>query len=90
LSQIIDIGTGYYVEKDIAASKEYFSKKVKFVTEQMEKVQVGGSRVTVVSSTYSDPCVQIGQHFAILGKKRFSTFWKLIIASSPEAGSETV
>jgi prefoldin alpha subunit len=38
--QVIDIGTGYYVEKDIAASKEYFNKKVKYVTEQMEKVQV--------------------------------------------------
>ena len=38
--QLIDIGTGYYVEKDLAASKEYFNKKVKFVTEQMEKIQV--------------------------------------------------
>ena len=28
------------MEKDIAASKEYFNKKVKYVTEQMEKVQV--------------------------------------------------
>ena len=38
--QLIDIGTGYYVEKDISASKDYFNKKVKFVTEQMEKIQV--------------------------------------------------
>ena len=39
------------MEKDIAASKEYFNKKVKYVTEQMEKVQVmlfnsGGSGTT--------------------------------------------
>ena len=38
--KVIDIGTGYFVEKDIEASKEYFNKKVKYVTEQMEKVQV--------------------------------------------------
>nr|CAI5818642.1 unnamed protein product [Callosobruchus analis]CAI5860860.1 unnamed protein product [Callosobruchus analis] len=36
---IIDVGTRYYVEKDIAGAKDYFQRKVKFVTEQMEKVQ---------------------------------------------------
>ncbi|XP_072375317.1 prefoldin subunit 5-like [Diabrotica undecimpunctata] len=36
---IIDIGTRYYVEKDIEGAKDYFQRKVKFVTEQMEKVQ---------------------------------------------------
>nr|CAH7764244.1 unnamed protein product [Callosobruchus chinensis] len=36
---IIDVGTRYYVEKNIAGAKDYFQRKVKFVTEQMEKVQ---------------------------------------------------
>ncbi|CAH1999925.1 unnamed protein product [Acanthoscelides obtectus] len=36
---IIDVGTRYYVKKDIAGAKDYFQRKVKFVTEQMEKVQ---------------------------------------------------
>ncbi|CAH1114371.1 unnamed protein product [Psylliodes chrysocephalus] len=36
---IIDVGTRYYVEKDIEGAKDYFNRKVKFVTEQMEKIQ---------------------------------------------------
>ncbi|VVC88481.1 prefoldin subunit 5 [Leptidea sinapis] len=38
-SVIIDIGTGYYVQKDIDGAKDYFTRKTKFVTEQMEKIQ---------------------------------------------------
>ena len=40
---IVEIGTGYYVEKDIPAAREYFANKVKYVTEQMEKVQAIGN-----------------------------------------------
>ncbi|KAK7084168.1 Prefoldin subunit 5 [Halocaridina rubra] len=36
---LIDIGTGYYIERDIGGAKDYFSRKVKYVTEQMEKIQ---------------------------------------------------
>ncbi|ROT76000.1 prefoldin subunit [Penaeus vannamei] len=36
---LIDIGTGYYVERDVPGAKDYFTRKVKFVTEQMEKIQ---------------------------------------------------
>lgn len=39
---IIDIGTRYYAEKDTDSAKDYFHRKVKFVTEQMEKIQVLG------------------------------------------------
>ncbi|CAG9765526.1 unnamed protein product [Ceutorhynchus assimilis] len=39
---IIDIGTRYYVEKDIPMAKDYFQRKTKFVTEQMEKIQYLG------------------------------------------------
>ncbi|XP_045449035.1 prefoldin subunit 5 [Melitaea cinxia] len=39
---IIDIGTGYYAQKDIEGAKDYFKRKVDFVTEQMEKIQVLG------------------------------------------------
>jgi len=38
-SVILDIGTGYYAEKDVDDSKEYFKRKVEFVTEQMERIQ---------------------------------------------------
>merc|ERR1711976_36881 len=36
---IIDIGTGYYVEKSIQGAKEYFKRRVEYLTKQMEKVQ---------------------------------------------------
>ncbi|XP_072173762.1 prefoldin subunit 5-like [Diadema setosum] len=36
---LIDIGTGYYVEKSLEESKKYFKRKIEFVTKQMEKVQ---------------------------------------------------
>ncbi|CAG9134574.1 hypothetical protein JYU34_004520 [Plutella xylostella] len=39
---LIDIGTGYYAQKDIDGAKDYFKRKVQFVTEQMEKIQVIG------------------------------------------------
>merc|ERR1719216_741922 len=34
---IVDIGTGYYVEKDLDSAKEYFSKKVKYVQTKWKK-----------------------------------------------------
>ncbi|GFT84195.1 prefoldin subunit 5 [Nephila pilipes] len=36
---IIDIGTGYNVEKELPDAIDYFKRKVKFVTTQIEKVQ---------------------------------------------------
>ncbi|XP_015916341.1 prefoldin subunit 5 [Parasteatoda tepidariorum] len=36
---LIDVGTGYYVEKDLKDAIDYFKRKVKFVTTQIEKVQ---------------------------------------------------
>lgn len=51
---IVDIGTGYYVEKDLDSSKEYFSKKVKYVTEQMEKVQAIGNEKNKVREMVMD------------------------------------
>ncbi|XP_026759599.1 prefoldin subunit 5 [Galleria mellonella] len=39
---IIDIGTGYYAQKDIDGARDYFKRKVQFVTEQMEKIQMMG------------------------------------------------
>ncbi|CAG9807149.1 unnamed protein product [Chironomus riparius] len=39
---IIDIGTGYYVEKDRDSAKDYFKRKVDFVGEQIEKIEILG------------------------------------------------
>ncbi|XP_078662508.1 prefoldin subunit 5-like isoform X1 [Branchiostoma floridae x Branchiostoma belcheri] len=36
---MVDIGTGYYVEKTTDEAKAYFKRKVEFCTQQMEKIQ---------------------------------------------------
>lgn len=48
---IIDVGTRYYVEKDNKAAKDYFQRKVKFVTEQMEKIQYLGLEKSKIRDT---------------------------------------
>lgn len=39
---LVDIGTGYFVEKTIDSAKDYFNRRVAYVTEQMEKIQMLG------------------------------------------------
>lgn len=51
---VVDVGTGYYVEKDIPNAKEYFTKKVKYVTEQMEKVQAIGNEKNRIRDAVMD------------------------------------
>ncbi|XP_023331606.1 prefoldin subunit 5 [Eurytemora carolleeae] len=51
---IVDVGTGYYVEKDITAAKDYFQRKVKFVTENMERVQMIGSEKAKIRDLVMD------------------------------------
>lgn len=36
---LIDIGTGYYAQKKVIDAKDYFDRRVAYVTEQMEKIQ---------------------------------------------------
>ncbi|EZA55450.1 hypothetical protein DMN91_001045 [Ooceraea biroi] len=36
---LVDIGTGYYVSKSMEAGKDYFTRRVEYITEQMEKIQ---------------------------------------------------
>merc|ERR1712038_124161 len=51
---IVEIGTGYYVEKDVPATREYFAGKVKYVTEQMEKVQAVGQEKSKIREAVMD------------------------------------
>jgi prefoldin alpha subunit len=39
---LIDIGTGYYVEKSLEDALDYFKRKVEFLSTQIEKVQQVG------------------------------------------------
>ncbi|OWF39077.1 prefoldin subunit 5-like [Mizuhopecten yessoensis] len=36
---LVDIGTGYYVEMEVSKGKQYFKRKVEYITKQMEKIQ---------------------------------------------------
>ncbi|NXG58242.1 PFD5 protein, partial [Hemiprocne comata] len=36
---LIDIGTGYYVEKITDDARDFFKRKIDFLTKQMEKIQ---------------------------------------------------
>ncbi|XP_064086747.1 prefoldin subunit 5-like [Macrobrachium nipponense] len=51
---LIDIGTGYYIERDVEGAKDYFTRKVKFVTEQMEKIQKIASEKSKVREVVMD------------------------------------
>ncbi|XP_054161773.1 prefoldin subunit 5-like [Oppia nitens] len=44
---IVDIGTGYYVEKTTKAANDYFKRKVQFLSEQIDKyVKMTHEKVT--------------------------------------------
>ncbi|KAL6262115.1 prefoldin subunit 5 [Pogonomyrmex barbatus] len=51
---IVDIGTGYYAEKSIEDAKDYFKRKVEYVTEQMEKIQQVGIERTKLREAAMD------------------------------------
>ncbi|XP_070758870.1 prefoldin subunit 5 isoform X1 [Enoplosus armatus] len=36
---LVDVGTGYYVEKKVEDSKAFFKRKIDFLTKQIEKIQ---------------------------------------------------
>ncbi|XP_033857267.1 prefoldin subunit 5 isoform X1 [Acipenser ruthenus] len=36
---LVDVGTGYYVEKNVEDTKEFFKRKIDFLTKQIEKIQ---------------------------------------------------
>jgi len=38
-SVLVDVGTGYYVNKGIPAAQEFTERKIKIIVENMEKVQ---------------------------------------------------
>ena len=45
---VVDIGTGYYVEKNSKDAQDYFNRKVKYVTENMERVQgIGNEKAKI-------------------------------------------
>ncbi|CAI9587946.1 unnamed protein product [Staurois parvus] len=37
---LVDVGTGYYVEKTAEDAKDFFKRKIDFLTKQIEKIQL--------------------------------------------------
>ncbi|XP_072749111.1 prefoldin subunit 5 [Anoplolepis gracilipes] len=61
---IVDVGTGYYAKKDINDAKDYFKRKVDYVTEQMEKIQqVGIERTKLRDATMDIIDAKIQPHW---------------------------
>lgn len=66
---IIDVGTRYYVEKDSKSAKDYFQRKVKFVTEQMEKIQYLGLEKSRIRDTIVELMeLKLAQQQGVQGK----------------------
>ncbi|KAK2581479.1 hypothetical protein KPH14_005145 [Odynerus spinipes] len=51
---LVDIGTGYYAQKNVDDAKDYFKRRVECVTEQMEKIQhIGLEKSKIRDATMS-------------------------------------
>eukprot|EP00128_Syssomonas_multiformis_P010042 Colp12_sorted_trinity150504_noHs@16854 len=37
---VVDIGTGYYVEKSVKSADDYFGRKIKYINEQLHKLNL--------------------------------------------------
>ncbi|XP_071525619.1 prefoldin subunit 5 [Panulirus ornatus] len=68
---LIDVGTGYYVERDVNGAKDYFTRKVKFVTEQMEKIQKIASEKSKLREVVMDMMeVKLDQQLAVIQQQQ--------------------
>ncbi|XP_053672036.1 probable prefoldin subunit 5 [Anopheles nili] len=48
---IIEIGTGYYVENDLENAKAFFKRRVEYVQEQLEKIEMMGIEKSKIRDT---------------------------------------
>ncbi|KAK4324304.1 hypothetical protein Pmani_005051 [Petrolisthes manimaculis] len=68
---LIDVGTGYYVERDVNGAKDYFKRKVKFVTEQMEKIQKIASEKSKLREVVMDMMeIKLDQQLAVIKQQQ--------------------
>uniref|UniRef100_A0A182PS53 Rab-GAP TBC domain-containing protein n=1 Tax=Anopheles epiroticus TaxID=199890 RepID=A0A182PS53_9DIPT len=48
---IIEIGTGYYVENDLDSAKAFFKRRIEYVQEQLEKIEMMGIEKSKIRDT---------------------------------------
>uniref|UniRef100_A0A0V0G8A3 Putative molecular chaperone prefoldin subunit 5 n=2 Tax=Triatominae TaxID=70999 RepID=A0A0V0G8A3_TRIDM len=51
---LVDVGTGYYLNMNLDSARDYFKRKVTFVTEQMEKIQAIGLEKSKIREAIMD------------------------------------
>ena len=63
----IDVGTGYYVEKTAEDAKDFFKRKIDFLTKQMEKIQPALQEKHAVKQAVTEMMSQKIQQLTTLG-----------------------
>ncbi|XP_034184077.2 prefoldin 5 [Osmia lignaria lignaria] len=51
---LFDIGTGYYIQKNVSDAKEYFERRVSYITTQLENIQQLGLEKSKVRDAVVD------------------------------------
>ncbi|XP_075407732.1 prefoldin subunit 5 [Tenrec ecaudatus] len=64
---LIDVGTGYYVEKTAEDAKDFFKRKIDFLTKQMEKIQPALQEKHAVKQAVMEMMSQKIQQLTALG-----------------------
>uniref|UniRef100_A0A182NKV1 Rab-GAP TBC domain-containing protein n=1 Tax=Anopheles dirus TaxID=7168 RepID=A0A182NKV1_9DIPT len=68
---IIEIGTGYYVENDLDSAKAFFKRRVEYVQEQLEKIEMMGIEKSKIRDTIREVMEKkLAQFSKELQKKR--------------------
>ncbi|XP_072420859.1 prefoldin subunit 5 [Chiloscyllium punctatum] len=63
---LVDVGTGYYVEKDVSEARDFFTRKVEFLTKQIEKVQPALQEKYTMKQAVTEMLNQRIQHMAAM------------------------
>ncbi|XP_045124925.1 prefoldin subunit 5-like [Portunus trituberculatus] len=68
---LIEVGTGYYIERDVPGAKDYFNRKIKFVTEQMDKIQKIASEKSKLREVVMDMMeMKLDQQLAVIQQQQ--------------------
>ncbi|XP_060678356.1 prefoldin subunit 5 [Hemiscyllium ocellatum] len=70
---LVDVGTGYYVEKDVGEARDFFTRKVEFLTKQIEKVQPALQEKYTMKQAVIEMLNQRIQHMAALNTSQTGT-----------------
>ncbi|KYO44123.1 prefoldin subunit 5 [Alligator mississippiensis] len=70
---LIDVGTGYYVEKSADNARDFFKRKIDFLTKQMEKIQPALQEKHTMKQVVAEVLSQKIQQLAAVGASQAAT-----------------